>query len=108
VQKHPKAATLERSVGARGGRVYVDYMQNAPGKTLASAYSARASAWAGVSTPLTWKEVDHGLEREAWTIRTVPARLQETGDLWAALRTSKGVDLSRVAKYTTKRKPKSR
>src|SRR5262249_42282447 len=53
-QKHPKVATIERSVSARGKRVYVDFMQNVLGKTLATAYSARASDYAGVSTPLSW------------------------------------------------------
>ena len=59
-QKHPKIATVERSVRSRGTRVYVDYLQNILGKTLATAYSARASEYAGVSTPLTWEEVDAG------------------------------------------------
>ncbi|MES1254225.1 MAG: DNA ligase D [Acidobacteriota bacterium] len=95
-QKHPKVATVERQVRARGPRVYVDYLQNILGKTLATAYSARASDYAGVSTPLTWKEVDEGVRREDFTIDTVPARLEAVGDLWAALRASKGVDLSRV------------
>ena len=76
-QKHPKVATIERTVRARGPRVYVDYLQNILGKTLASAYSARASDYAGVSTPLTWKEVDHGFDRREFTIRTVPSRLAE-------------------------------
>jgi bifunctional non-homologous end joining protein LigD len=98
-QKHPKVATVERSVRARGPRVYVDYLQNIQGKTLATAYSARASGYAGVSTPLTWNEVDQGVRREDFTIQTTPARLHEVGDLWNALRTSKGVDLSRVSKY---------
>ncbi len=91
-QKHPKQATVERTVAARGKRVYVDFMQNVLGKTLATAYSARASEFAGVSTPLTWQEVHDGVDREAFTIRTVPARLQTTGDLWAALSKSKGVE----------------
>jgi DNA primase len=77
----------------------VDFLQNILGKTLATAYSARASEWAGVSTPLTWREVDRGVRREAFTIQTMPARLQTVGDLWAALRESKGVDLSRVERY---------
>jgi bifunctional non-homologous end joining protein LigD len=98
--KHPKVATVERSVRARGSRVYVDYLQNIQGKTLATAYSARASAYAGVSMPLTWSEVDRGVRREDFTIRTAPARLRQVGDLWEPLRTSTGVDLSRVSKYT--------
>ena len=97
-QKHPKIATVERSVSARGPRVYVDYLQNILGKTLATAYSARASDYAGVSTPLTWKEIDEGVKRQDFTIKTMPARLKAVGDLWAKLRNSKGVDLSSVSK----------
>jgi bifunctional non-homologous end joining protein LigD len=101
--KHPKEATVERAVRARGNRVYVDYLQNIPGKTLASAYSARASEYAGVSTPLSWKEIDKGVRREDFTIQTVPARLAQVGDLWAGLAKSKGADLSRVSRYAEKR-----
>ena len=97
--KHPKVATVERSVRSRGARVYVDYLQNILGKTLATAYSARASDYAGVSTPLTWQEIDEGIDRHDFTIQTAPARFESVGDLWAALRKSKGVDLSRVARY---------
>jgi bifunctional non-homologous end joining protein LigD len=103
-QKHPKSATLERSLAGRGRRVYVDYLQNALGKTLASAYSARASAFAGVSTPLTWEEIDDGVHRQDFTIRSVPARLEQVGDLWAGLRRSKGTDLSRVSRYQKARR----
>jgi bifunctional non-homologous end joining protein LigD len=97
-QKHPKEATIERAVRKRGKQVYVDYLQNIPGKTLATAYSARASGYAGVSAPLTWKEVHSRIDREAFTIQTMPQRLKKVGDLWAGLRTSKGVDLHSVAK----------
>jgi len=95
-QKHPRQATVTRSVHARGAKVYVDYLQNVRGKTLAAAYSARGSDYAGVSTPLTWEEVHAGVEREDFTILTVPGRLREVGDLWAGLRRSKGVDLHRA------------
>ena len=98
-QKHPKIATIERSVRARGRRVYVDYLQNILGKTLATAYSARASEYAGVSTPLTWQEVDAGVRRQDFTIQTAPARFRTVGDLWGGLRKSKGIDLSRVSRY---------
>jgi bifunctional non-homologous end joining protein LigD len=98
-QKHPKEATVERTVRARGRRVYVDYLQNIRGKTLATAYSARASDYAGASAPLTWKELHAGIRREDFTILTLPARLAKVGDLWAKLRQSKGVDLRVVEKY---------
>jgi bifunctional non-homologous end joining protein LigD len=99
-QKHPKVATVERAVAARGKRVYIDCLQNILGKTLATAYSARASEYAGVSTPVTWQEIDAGFDRKVFTIETAPARLEKVGDLWAALRKSKGVDLARVTRYT--------
>jgi bifunctional non-homologous end joining protein LigD len=101
-QKHPKHATIERTVAARGKRVYVDFMQNVLGKTLATAYSARASDVAGVSTPLSWQEVHDGVDREAFTIRSVPSRVATTGDLWAPLRKSKGVSLEAVSRYLDK------
>ena len=98
-QKHPKVATVERQVRARGRTVYIDYLQNIEGKTLACAYSARGSDYAGASTPLTWAEIDDGLDRRNFTIRTLPARLEEVGDLWADLRTAKGADLLTVERY---------
>jgi bifunctional non-homologous end joining protein LigD len=102
--KHPKTATIERTVRARPrGTVYVDYLQNILGKTLATAYSARASEFAGVSTPLTWKEVDHGLDPRDFTIRTAPARFAEVGDLWARLRTSAPADLAAIVKRAQKK-----
>jgi bifunctional non-homologous end joining protein LigD len=98
-RKHPKTATIERSVAARGKRIYVDCLQNVLGKTLAAAYSARASHYAGVSTPLTWDEIDDVVRREDFTIGSVPGRLEKVGDLWAGLRKAKGVDLSGVLRY---------
>jgi len=95
--KHPKVATIERMVKRRPrATVYVDYLQNILGKTLATAYSARASDYAGVSTPLTWKEVERGLDPRDFTIRTAPERFRATGDLWAPLRTGKPVNLQAV------------
>lgn len=98
-RKHPKAATVERSINARGKRIYVDYLQNILGKTLASAYSARASEYAGVSTPLTWEEVDEGVSPKDFTIGNFAARIAAVGDVWAALRKAKGANLRAVMKY---------
>jgi bifunctional non-homologous end joining protein LigD len=98
-RKHPRSATVERAIKARGSRVYVDYLQNIRGKTLASVYSPRASEFAGVSTPLTWEEVEEGVSPKDFTIATFAERLAEVGDLWAALRQSKGADLRAVMKY---------
>jgi bifunctional non-homologous end joining protein LigD len=96
--KHPKVATVTRAVRARGRKVYVDYLQNIEGKSLACAYSARASDFAGASTPLTWDEIDEGVDPRDFTIRTLPDRLARVGDLWAPLLRSKGVDLRRIVK----------
>jgi bifunctional non-homologous end joining protein LigD len=74
--------------------VYVDCLQNIEGKTLACAYSARASEYGGASAPLTWAELDAGVDPTAFTIRTMPARVRAVGDLWEGLRTSPGVDLA--------------
>ena len=102
--RHPKVATVERTVRARPrGTVYVDFLQNILGKTLATAYSARASDFAGVSTPLTWEEVHEGVDPRDFTITTAPARFREVGDLWARLRTSKPANLETVfRKYKKK------
>jgi bifunctional non-homologous end joining protein LigD len=96
--RHPEAATVERAVKKRDPKtVYVDYLQNVEGKTLACAYSARASDYAGASTPLRWDELDDRLDRRAFTIRTLPGRLAEVGDLWAPLgaaaSAARGIDL---------------
>ena len=102
--KHPKVATVERMVKRRPrGTVYVDYLQNILGKTLATAYSVRASEFAGVSTPLAWEEIDSDLDPRDFTIVTAPSRFRDVGDLWARLRTSKPARLERVfGKYSGK------
>jgi bifunctional non-homologous end joining protein LigD len=94
--KHPKMATVTRSVHDRGRKVYVDCLQNIRGKTLATAYSARASDFGGASAPLTWKEVDDGVDPREFTILTLPQRVHHVGDLWGAVRASPGMDLRAV------------
>jgi len=83
VEAHPRETTLERSLHSREpGAVYVDHLQNALGKSVIAAYSARARAEATVSTPLAWDELRDDLDPKAFTIRTTPARLARVGDLW--------------------------
>ena len=95
--RHPDAATVEQSMKRRPtGTVYLDCLPNAFGRTLASAYSARASDHAGVSTPLTWEELDGKLDLRAFDVRALPGRLRDVGDLWAGLRKAKGIDLDAV------------
>jgi bifunctional non-homologous end joining protein LigD len=94
--RHPRVATVERSVDARGRRVYVDYLQNMRGKTLATAYSVRATDFAGVSAPLSWRDVHAGVDRHDFTLLTMPERVRAVGDLWKALRQSRGADLGAI------------
>jgi bifunctional non-homologous end joining protein LigD len=63
--------------------VYVDYLQNIIGKTVAGAHSARANPDAMVSTPLEWDELTDDLDPREFTIETAPARFADVGDLWA-------------------------
>ena len=68
----------------RGRRVFVDFNQNAPHKTVFGAWSARPRVGAQVSTPISWHDVDD-VEPEELTIATIGARVAETGDPWAAM-----------------------
>ncbi|MBX3027220.1 DNA ligase D [bacterium] len=76
----PAIATVARSLGDRGGKVYVDYLQNGFGKTIAAPFSVRPLPGAPVSTPLAWSEVTARLDPGRHTIRTVPGRVAERGD----------------------------
>jgi bifunctional non-homologous end joining protein LigD len=79
----PGDATVERSIGARPpGTVYVDAMQNARGKSAASAYSVRAKPGATVSAPLAAGELTGRLRMGAFTVKTMPARVARVGDLY--------------------------
>jgi bifunctional non-homologous end joining protein LigD len=82
-EENPSIATVERALGDRpAAAVYVDYLQNARGKSVACAYCARAKAGATVSMPLHWSELGNALDPGSFTIRSVPARIAEVGDIW--------------------------
>ncbi len=94
----PEIATVTRNPERRGGRVYIDFVQNGRGRLLVAPLSVRPLPAAPVSTPLRWSEVRPGLDLRDHTIRTVPQRLAqlktdplrrvltEKPDLLAALR----------------------
>lgn len=83
-RRAPAIATVERTIAKRKAtQVYVDWMQNARGKSLASVFTARARAKAPVSMPLTWKQVSQGVKITDFTITNVPALLKKKGDPWA-------------------------
>jgi bifunctional non-homologous end joining protein LigD len=81
--KLPKTTSLERSLKKRGNKIYVDYLQNRTGQTLASAYSVRPKPGATVSTPLEWKEVTHNLHPSQFDINNILKRVEKKGDLFA-------------------------
>jgi bifunctional non-homologous end joining protein LigD len=90
-RRHPKLITAEYRVAKRPrGHVLVDYNQNAWNRTLASVYSVRPKPEATVSTPITWQEVERGVEMNDFTMKTLPPRLAKIGDLWKPLLEQKG------------------
>lgn len=78
----PDTTTLERSLSKRGPKIYIDWLQNRTGQTLASVYSLRPVPGASVSTPLEWKEVNHKLSPKQFTIKNIFARIKKKGDLF--------------------------
>jgi DNA ligase D len=82
-RRHPELVTDAWWKEERGVRVFVDFNQNAPHKTVFGAWSVRARAGGQVSTPFSWDELDT-LQPDALTLATVPARVAAHGDPWAA------------------------
>lgn len=82
-RRAPKIATVERAIAKRKStQVYVDWMQNARGKSLACVFTARAKPKATVSMPLTWKQISQGVKIADFTITNVPELLKKKGDSW--------------------------
>jgi bifunctional non-homologous end joining protein LigD len=80
----PKIATVERTIAKRKReQVYVDWMQNARGKSLASVFTARAKPKATISMPLSWNQIEKGVKISDFTVKNVPALLEKNGDAWA-------------------------
>jgi len=91
----PDLTSLERLPKNRPKKVYLDFLQNNRGQTLASVYSVRPGPEAPVSTPLTWNEVTKSLTPTQFTIKNIPARLQKKGDLFKKI-LEKRVDIKKV------------
>ncbi len=81
-RRAPERVTTAWWKEERGARIFVDFNQANRDRTMAGAYSPRATADATVSTPIRWEELPD-LDPHAFTVRTVPARLAEVGDPWA-------------------------
>lgn len=80
VQAEPELATIARPIRARGGKVYIDFVQNGHGRTIVSPFSVRPLPGAPVSCPLRWEELTTRLSPGQFTIRTVPLRFEKLAD----------------------------
>lgn len=83
-RRHPDLVTAQWWKEERGQRIFIDFNQNAPHKTVFGAWFARPRVGGQVSTPISWDEVDT-VDPEALTIRSVPGLLEGRGDPWAAI-----------------------
>lgn len=96
-ERLPDITSLERIVKARRGKLYIDFLQNRPGATLAAPYSARPKPGASVSMPLHWEEVKKGLKIKDFTIKNSIQRVRSEGDIFKPV-LAKGVDLHKLLK----------
>ena len=88
--------TLERNLQKRGNKhIYMDYLQNRRGQTIASVYSLRPKTGATVSTPLLWKEVKNGLSPKEFTIHNTLKRVKKIGDIFKGI-LGKGIDIKKM------------
>jgi bifunctional non-homologous end joining protein LigD len=87
VRRHPTDLTQEFSKADRRGRIYVDTGRNGYSATFAAAYAVRPKPGAPVSAPCSWEEIERGdIGPRTFTLRTMAARAESVGDLWADLR----------------------
>jgi bifunctional non-homologous end joining protein LigD len=93
----PATTSVLRLPKKRQHKVYLDFLQNRRGQTLAAPYSLRPKPGATVSTPLEWKEVNEKLDPAAFTIKTIFKRLDKKGDLWKPV-LGKGANLDKAMK----------
>jgi bifunctional non-homologous end joining protein LigD len=102
-ERLPDTTSIERSVSKRKDKIYIDFLQNRKGQTIAAPYSVRPYPHATVSTPLLWKEVNPQLSPKLFTIHTIEKRLSRVGDLWKEV-LEKSLDLPAVLKRINKGK----
>ena len=93
----PEYTTIQRMTSQRKGRMYLDFLQNRPQATIAAPYSVRPKPGATVSAPLHWEEVKKGLTTADFTIKNMPARVREMGDLFKPV-LGKGIDMEKALK----------
>ncbi|MEH6681250.1 MAG: DNA ligase D [Sediminicola sp.] len=94
-QSLPHLTTMERAIKKRDGKIYLDYLQNRKGQTIASVYSVRPVPGAQVSMPLEWKELKKPVRPADFTLHNAAARIKEKGDLFAPL-LSTSIDMEKA------------
>lgn len=94
-QQVPEFTSLERMVDNRDGKMYLDFLQNRPGATIAGPYSLRPKPGATVSMPLHWDELKAGMRMTDFTIFNAIDRLKDTGDLFKGV-LGKGISLTKA------------
>ncbi|RYG10781.1 MAG: DNA ligase, partial [Chitinophagaceae bacterium] len=98
----PKLTSLERTIKDRKGKMYLDFLQNRSGATVAAPYSVRPKPGATVSMPLAWDEVKKGLKLKDFTIFNALERINDIGDIFKPV-LGKGIDLRKVLKDFTEK-----
>ena len=93
--------SIERQIADRGGKMYLDFLQNRPQATIVAPYSVRPQPGATVSMPLHWDEVNTGLKISNFTIKNAMERISKTGDLFKPIM-GKGIDLNRAIRKLRK------
>jgi bifunctional non-homologous end joining protein LigD len=101
-ERLPKITSIIRDPKKRQTCVYVDYLQNNRGQTLAAPYSVRPASGAPVSAPLKWSEVRAGLDPKKFTIKNILQRVEKVGDLWRPV-LGKGVNLRKILAQLARR-----
>ncbi|HET8669725.1 MAG TPA: DNA ligase D, partial [Candidatus Saccharimonadales bacterium] len=96
-KRQPNLTSVERMPEKRKHKIYLDFLQNREGQTLAAPYSLRPTPDASVSMPLHWDEVHSGLKPTDFTIKNARHRLDRTGDLWKPV-LGKGIDITAILK----------
>lgn len=97
VKRAPQTTSVSRAVHDRQNKIYIDFLQNRKGQTLASPYSVRPRPGATVSTPLEWGEVNKKLLPTQFTIKNVLRRFDQKGDLWKPV-LGKGANIALILK----------
>ena len=94
-RRQPKRTSVERMPEKRKRKIYLDFLQNREGQTLAAPYSVRPTPDATVSMPLHWDEITPKLRPTDFTIKNTAQRLKRVGDLWKPA-LAKGINLAAI------------